>query len=116
MHRAFDTEWVDPEDLGDDCNGRYEEGEMGGEGEAANFARRSPYPMINLLRTPQVRDAQKGIPTGAVYDVNERNMATVGTETLREMLQARDWTGLEGRSWEPHPTRAKLETKARQNF
>ena len=89
---------------------------MGGEGEAANFARRSPYPMINLLRTPQVRDAQKGIPTGAVYDVNERNMATVGTETLREMLQARDWTGLEGRSWEPHPTRAKLETKARQNF
>ena len=88
----------------------------GGEGEAANFARRSPYPMINLLRTPQVRDAQKGIPTGAVYDVNERNMATVGTETLREMLQARDWTGLEGRSWEPHPTRAKLETKARQNF
>ena len=89
---------------------------MGGEGEAANFARRSPYPMINLLRTPQVRDAQKGIPTGAVYDVNERNMATVGTETLREMLQARDWTALEGRSWEPHPTRAKLETKARQNF
>ena len=54
--------------------------------------------------------------SGAVYDVNERNMATVGTETLREMLQARDWTGLEGRSWEPHPTRAKLETKARQNF
>ena len=37
-------------------------------------------------------------------------------QTLREMLQARDWTGLEGRSWEPHPTRAKLETKARQNF
>jgi len=26
---------------------------MGGEGAAANFARRSPVPMINLLRTPQ---------------------------------------------------------------
>ena len=26
---------------------------MGSEGEAANYARRAPYPMINLLRTPQ---------------------------------------------------------------
>ena len=73
-------------------------GDLGGDdsGGAANFARRSPYPMINLLRTPQVRDAQKGIPTGAVYDVNERNMATVGTETLREMLQARESLGRGG--------------------
>ena len=39
-----------------------------------------------------------------------------GEGLRREMLQARDWTALEGRSWEPHPTRAKLETKARQNF
>jgi len=28
---------------------------LGAEGEAANYARRSPFPMINLLRTPQVR-------------------------------------------------------------
>lgn len=57
----------------------------------ANFARRSPWPMINLLRTPQVRAAQKGIPTGSVYDVNERNMGLVGTPKLEQMLGARDW-------------------------
>ncbi|MEC8291701.1 MAG: DUF1415 family protein, partial [Pseudomonadota bacterium] len=38
-------------------------GERGGEGAAANYARRSPWPMINILRTNQVRSAQKGIPT-----------------------------------------------------
>jgi hypothetical protein len=38
-----------------------------GEGAAANYARRSPWPMINILRTNQVRAAQKGIPTGLVY-------------------------------------------------
>lgn len=31
---------------------------LGAEGEAANFARRSPYPMINLLRTPQARGGE----------------------------------------------------------
>ena len=33
----------------------------------ANYARRSPWPMVNILRTKQVRVAQKGIPTGLVY-------------------------------------------------
>lgn len=58
---------------------------------AANYARRSPWPMINLLRTPQVRSAQKGIPTGSVYSVNEENLESVGEEALRQMLRARDW-------------------------
>jgi hypothetical protein len=49
---------------------------------AANFARRSPWPMINILRTPQVRAAQKGIPTGQVYKQNEERLSAVGTSTL----------------------------------
>jgi len=75
---------------------------LGDEGEAANYARRSPYPMINLLRTPQVRAAQKGIPTGSVYEVNERNLASVGASELRTMLETRNWKGLEGRDYEVH--------------
>lgn len=61
------------------------------EGSAANFARRSPYPMINLLRTPQVRAAQKGVPTGSVYTTNEGNLASVGPTELQDMLERRDW-------------------------
>ena len=44
--------------------------ERGGVDSAGNFARRSPFPMINILRTPQVRIAQKAIPTGLVYQQN----------------------------------------------
>ena len=54
----------------------------GAEMGAANFARRSPWPMINILRTPQVRAAQKGIPTGQVYKQNEERLSAVGTSTL----------------------------------
>lgn len=39
--------------------------------------------MINLLRTPQVRAAQKGIPTGQVYQQNEERLAAVGSECLQ---------------------------------
>ncbi len=42
-------------------------GDRSGAGLAANYARRSPWPMVNILRTTQVRVAQKGIPTGLVY-------------------------------------------------
>mmetsp|Transcript_42409 Transcript_42409/g.141042 ORF Transcript_42409/g.141042 Transcript_42409/m.141042 type:complete len:411 (-) Transcript_42409:327-1559(-) len=85
---------------------------MGGEGAAANFARRSPVPMINLLRTPQVRAAQKGIPTGSVYDTNEKNLASVGSEQLQEMLHKCEWSALEGRTYLPHQTRAAIESAA----
>ena len=49
---------------------------------AANFARRSPWPMINILRTPQVKAAQRGVPTGQVYKQNEERLSAVGTTTL----------------------------------
>eukprot|EP00607_Mallomonas_marina_P010364 CAMPEP_0182421368 /NCGR_PEP_ID=MMETSP1167-20130531/6732_1 /TAXON_ID=2988 /ORGANISM="Mallomonas Sp, Strain CCMP3275" /LENGTH=528 /DNA_ID=CAMNT_0024598435 /DNA_START=39 /DNA_END=1625 /DNA_ORIENTATION=+ len=70
---------------------------------AANFARRSPWPMINILRTPQVRAAQKGIPTGTVYQQNEERLSEIGTETLERMLYTRNWTDLP-----VHTTKAKL--------
>jgi hypothetical protein len=61
-------------------------------GKAANYARRSPWPMINILRTTQVRAAQKGIPTGLVYKQNEKTLTRVGVEKLETMLRLRDWT------------------------
>lgn len=80
----------------------------GGEGGSANYARRSPFPMINLLRTPQVRAAQKGIPTGSVYDVNEKNMMAVGADELEAMLQAKDWTPvLRRQDFEAHAPRSE---------
>jgi hypothetical protein len=80
----------------------------GGEGGSANYARRSPFPMINLLRTPQVRAAQKGIPTGSVYDVNEKNMLAVGADKLEAMLQAKDWTPvLRRQDFEVHAPRSE---------
>lgn len=63
-----------------------------GEGQAANYARRSPWPMINLLRTSQVRLAQKGIPTGLVYKQNEKTLTSIGVDKLETMLRLRDWS------------------------
>jgi len=70
-------------------------GERGiGEGMAANYARRSPWPMINILRTNQVRAAQKGIPTGLVYKQNEKTLSSVGVDKLETMLRLRDWSDI----------------------
>jgi hypothetical protein len=66
-----------------------------GSAAAANYARRSPWPMINLLRTTQVRSAQRGIPTGAVYQQNAKALASVGVDKLEDMLRQRDWSHVE---------------------
>jgi len=68
-----------------------------GEDRAANFARRSPYPMINILRTEQVRAAQKGLPTALVYQQNELTLAGIGADLLESMLKDRDWKPLDGK-------------------
>jgi len=65
-----------------------------GETGAANYARRSNFPMINILRTNQVRLAQKSIPTGLVYTHNEETLVEVGSKALQEMLVNRDWSAL----------------------
>jgi hypothetical protein len=49
---------------------------------APNYARRSPWPMVNLLRTPQVRTAQRGVPTGQVYKQNEETLNGIGADAL----------------------------------
>lgn len=69
-------------------------GERSGMGSAANYARRSPWPMINILRTSQVRAAQKGIPTGLVYQQNEKTLSRVGAKSLEKMLRLRDWSDI----------------------
>ena len=50
---------------------------------APNYARRSPWPMINLLRTSQVRAAQKGVATGLVYHQNEEKLNKIGSARLQ---------------------------------
>jgi len=71
-------------------------GDRSGAGEAANYARRSPWPMVNILRTKQVRMAQKGIPTGLVYQQNEKTLSRIGTAQLEKMLRDRDWSDVDG--------------------
>jgi hypothetical protein len=51
--------------------------------------------MINILRTTQVRAAQKGIPTGLVYQQNEKTLSKVGANSLEKMLRMRDWSEIE---------------------
>jgi len=54
-----------------------------GGGLAAHYARRSPWPMVNILRTKQVRVAQRGIPTGLVYQqVSFACIGMTNTNTL----------------------------------
>jgi len=60
----------------------------------ANFARRSPFPMINVLRTPQVKAAQRGLPTGLVYEQNERTLKELGEPRLAQCLRDRDWSAV----------------------
>eukprot|EP00590_Aulacoseira_subarctica_P003298 CAMPEP_0172425742 /NCGR_PEP_ID=MMETSP1064-20121228/33812_1 /TAXON_ID=202472 /ORGANISM="Aulacoseira subarctica , Strain CCAP 1002/5" /LENGTH=501 /DNA_ID=CAMNT_0013168899 /DNA_START=139 /DNA_END=1644 /DNA_ORIENTATION=+ len=70
-------------------------GERSGTALAANYARRSPWPMINILRTKQVRTAQRGIPTGLVYQQNEKTLSEIGAMELERMLRLRSWEDLE---------------------
>ena len=81
----------------------------GAEMGAANFARRGPWPMVNILRTPQVRVAQKGIPTGQVQIQNEQRLNEVGAGRLEEMLFNRDWKGLPSHAHKAKKTREKAE-------
>lgn len=78
---------------------------------SANFARRGPWPMINILRTNQVRAAQKGIPTGIVYKQNEERLTEVGTSVLETMLYDRNWEGLPAHSAHAKALRLNAENK-----
>ena len=58
------------------------QGRSQAENSAPNYARRSPWPMINLLRTSQVRAAQKDMPAGQVSRQNEEKLCAVGGTRL----------------------------------
>ena len=59
-----------------------------------SYARRSPWPIINLLRTPQVKAVQKGVPEGKVFSRNANMLAEIGSPRLQEMLERKDWSSL----------------------
>jgi hypothetical protein len=66
--------------------------------------------MINILRTPQVKAAQKGVPTGVVYKQNEERLSAVGTRTLEDMLYTRNWAELPAHAAHAKSARAAQET------
>ena len=53
----------------------------------ADYAMRSPYPTVHLLRTKDVQ-AVPPASAAAVPERNQRNLEAVGVERLREMLAA----------------------------
>jgi len=89
LERTFQLVFFHPEYRFRDGHAR-----LGDEKGAANYARRSPWPMVNILRTSQVRVAQRGVPTAQVYQQNEKRLTEVGTGALRGMLSQRDWSSL----------------------
>jgi hypothetical protein len=82
-------------------------------GQAANYVRRSPYPMINILRTEQVQRGQRGIPTELVYRRNESLMRGIGAEKLAQMLRQRSWQSMRDLVGENRPY-ADLEEAVRR--
>ena len=59
-----------------------------------SYARRSPWPMINILRTPQVVSLQKGIPQGKVFSKNFEMLGKIGSPKLQTMLDSQNWDEL----------------------
>lgn len=59
-----------------------------------DYARRSPWPIINILRATMVRAAQKNMPEGKVVERNKERLNSVGVNQLQHMLEALDWTQL----------------------
>ena len=57
---------------------------------AANYARRSPYPMINILRTSMVQKGQRKVRSD-VYIRNREVLDSIGVPTLERCLRDRAW-------------------------
>ena len=69
-----------------------------------DFSRRSPWPIINILRTPHVSAVQSNVPEGKIYNTNIERLEKVGTTVLQEMLDVQDWSDLP-----VHSTHAKQQ-------
>jgi hypothetical protein len=63
--------------------------------------------MINVLRKNQIEKAQKGIPTGQVYQQNGDRLLEVGIEPLEAMLQNRNWDVLPAKTAQAKALRAR---------
>ena len=74
-----------------------------------DFSRRSPWPIINILRTPQVTAVQSNVPEGKIYETNIERLEEVGTNILQEMLDNQDWRDLP-----VHSTHAKQQMERGQ--
>ena len=49
---------------------------------------------MNILRSTMVKQAQKGIPEGKIFNANRERLKLIGSEKLQEMLDGRDWSPL----------------------
>eukprot|EP01038_Epipyxis_sp_PR26KG_P008988 gene8988-12123_t len=59
-----------------------------------SYARRSPYPIVNILRSGMVKASQKNIPEGKIFNANKIRLESVGSDVLQDMLNRRDWSQL----------------------
>lgn len=71
-----------------------------------HYSRRSPYPIINLLRTEQLARKTSKLDyrkfASLVYVTNNENCDTVGKHALQQMLTSRDWRGLDDLQFTKH--------------
>ena len=60
----------------------------------SSFARRSPYPIVNILRSQMVQEAQKYVKEGQIFKQNVDKLQLIGTVKLQNMLDTRNWNDL----------------------
>jgi len=63
-----------------------------GKGSPANYARRSPWPMLNMLRRNQVQAAQENKQPGTDTMDNVGILSEIGESNLQNMLKSKDWS------------------------
>lgn len=59
-----------------------------------SYARRSPIPFVNILRSPMVKAVQKNLPEGKVFSDNIKKLDAIGANQLQNMLNNRSWNEL----------------------
>lgn len=60
----------------------------------SSYARRSPWPIVNILRSQMVQEAQKFVPEGKIFQNNVEKLEERGTKVLQNMLEKHNWDAL----------------------
>jgi hypothetical protein len=60
----------------------------------ASYARRSPWPIVNILRSQMVKEAQKFVPEGKIFSQNVEKLEERGTKALQQMLEEHNWDAI----------------------